>query len=58
MIVIRLPTTLCVRRDPKFEVRGSKFRKPRTSDIEPLPVPHFLPFALFSPWEPGYEQTD
>jgi hypothetical protein len=23
-------------RSSKFEVRGSKFRKPRTSDIEPL----------------------
>jgi hypothetical protein len=30
------------RRDSKFEVRGSKFRKPRTSDLEPSsfsPVP-------------------
>jgi hypothetical protein len=27
------------RRDPKFEVQGSKFRKPRTSDLEPSPVP-------------------
>ena len=25
------------RRDPKFEDRGSKFRKPRTSDLEPSP---------------------
>ncbi len=60
MIVIRLPTpsVSCAIRGSKFEVRGSKFRKPRTSDIEPLPVPHFLPFVLFSPWEPGYEQTD
>ena len=24
------------RRDLKFEVQGSKFRKPRTSDLEPL----------------------
>ncbi len=37
------------RRDLKFEVQGSKFRKPRTSDLEPLsfsPVPlgvHFSP---------------
>src|SRR6266581_7655067 len=23
------------RRDPKFDVRGSKFQKPRTSDLEP-----------------------
>ena len=30
--------TVVLRRDPKFEVRGSKFRKPRTSDLEPLPV--------------------
>src|ERR1700686_2346872 len=27
------------RRDLKFEVRGSKFRKPRTSYLEPLLVP-------------------
>ena len=27
------------RRDPKFDVRGSKFRKLRTSDLEPSPVP-------------------
>src|SRR6267378_6876361 len=26
------------RRDPKFEVLGSKFRNPRTSDREPSPV--------------------
>ena len=26
------------KRDQKFEVRGSKFRKPRTSDIEPFPI--------------------
>jgi hypothetical protein len=26
------------RRNPKFEVRGSKFRKPRTLNIEPLLV--------------------
>jgi stress-induced morphogen len=33
------------RRDPKFEVLGSKFRKPRTSDLEPSlgsPVPPVL----------------
>ena len=30
------------RRDAKFEVLGSKFRKPRTSDLEPSPVPLFL----------------
>jgi len=54
MIVVRLPTTLCVRRDPKFEVRGSQFQnlELRTSNLEPLPVPCFSPFALFSPWEP------
>ncbi len=55
MMIIRLPTTLCVRRDPKFKVWGSKFRKPRTSDLEFALVPRF---ALFSPWEPRYEQTD
>lgn len=27
------------RRDPKFDVRDSKFRKPRTSDLEPSLVP-------------------
>ena len=27
------------RRDPKFDVRGSKFRKPRTSDLEPSLAP-------------------
>ena len=27
------------RRDTKFEVLGSKFRKPRTSDLEPSAVP-------------------
>ncbi len=26
---------LCISRDLKFEVRGSKFRKPRTSDLKP-----------------------
>ena len=31
------------RRDPKFEVLGSKFRKPRTSDLEPSPVPRPCP---------------
>ena len=24
--------------DPKFEVQGSKFRKPRTSDLDPSPI--------------------
>jgi hypothetical protein len=33
------------RRDPKFEVLGSKFRKPRTSDLESSPV---SPFPLVS----------
>jgi len=27
------------RRDPKFDVRGSKFREVRTSNLEPSPVP-------------------
>ena len=31
MIIVRLPTTLCVRRDPKFEVRSSGFEVPDTS---------------------------
>ena len=43
MMIIWLPTTLCVRRGAQ-EVN--------------LLVPRFSPFALFSPWEPGYEQTD
>jgi hypothetical protein len=30
----------------KFEVQGSKFKKPRTSDIEPLLVSPFLPVSL------------
>ena len=46
MIVIRLPTTLCVRRESRG-VRESN-----------LLVPHFSSFALFLPWEPRYEQTD
>ena len=37
------------RRDPKFEVRGSKFRKPRTSDLEPSPVSPFPPVSLDYP---------
>jgi hypothetical protein len=40
MIIIRLPTTLCVRR----ESRGVRETN--------------LLVALFSPWEPRYEQTD
>ena len=39
----------CDRRDPKFEVLGSKFRKPRTSDLEPSsisPVPLFASLAV------------
>lgn len=51
---------LRISRDLKFEVRGSKFKKPRTStsNLEPSSVPRFAPFTLFSLWEPGYEQTD
>ena len=30
-------------RDPKFEVGGSKFPKPRTSNLEPSPVSLVLP---------------
>ena len=33
------------RHDPKFEVRGSKFRKPRTSDLEPSLVLLFPPVS-------------
>ena len=46
MIMIRLPTFLCVKR----ELRGVREAN--------LPVLCFPPFALFSPWEPGYEQTN
>lgn len=46
MIIIRLPTTLCVRR----ELRGVREAN--------MLVPRFPSFAPFSPWEPGYEQTD
>jgi hypothetical protein len=38
-----------VRCDSKFEVLGSKFRKPRTSDLEPLDL---SPVAFFSPVQP------
>lgn len=46
MIIIRSPTTLCVRRESRGVGEAN------------LLVPRFSPFALFSPWEPGYEQTD
>ena len=36
------------RRDPKFGVRGSKFRKPRTSDLEPSRVSPFPPVSHVS----------
>ena len=32
--------------DPKFEVLGSKFRKPRTSDLEPSPVSRAIPLCV------------
>ena len=31
---------------PKAEARGSKFRKPRISDLEPSFVPFISPFSL------------
>ena len=34
------------RRGPKAEARGSKFRKPRISDLEPSSVPLISPFSL------------
>jgi len=37
------------RRDPKFEVLGSKFRKPRTSDLEPSSIAPVLLFSQVSP---------
>jgi hypothetical protein len=46
MIIIRSPTTLCVRRESRGVGEAN------------LLVPRFSPFALFSLWEPGYEQTD
>jgi len=46
MIIIRLPTTLCVRRELR-DLREAN-----------LLVPRFSPYALFSPWEPRYEQID
>jgi len=46
MIIIQLPTPLCVGR----ELRGVREAI--------MLVPRFPSFALFSPWEPGYEQTD
>ena len=46
MIIIRLPTTLGVRR----ELRGVREAN--------MLAPRFSPYALFSRWEPGYEQTD
>lgn len=46
MIIIQLPTTLCVRR----ELRGVREAN--------MLVPRFSSFARFSPWEPGYEQTN
>lgn len=46
MKVIRLPTTLCVRREAQGVREAS------------LIVPRFSRSVLFSPWEPGYEQTD
>ena len=46
MIVARLPTTVCIRQ----ESRGI-----RETNLLFL---YLQPFALFSPWEPGYEQTD
>jgi hypothetical protein len=46
MIVARLPTTVCIRQ----ESRGS-----RAANLLFL---YFSPFAHFSSWEPGHEQTD
>jgi hypothetical protein len=37
MMIVRLPITFYVRRDP---------------NLNPLLVPRFSPFAIFSPWEP------
>lgn len=51
MIIIRSPTTLCA-------MRGSKFRDRSSENLDLLLVPRFAPFALFSPREPRYEQTD
>ena len=42
---MELRTCLRTRRDPKSEGRGSKFRKPRTSDLEPSPFPLVSPVS-------------
>ena len=42
------------RRDLKFEVQGSKFRKPRTSDLEPLSFSPVPPVSLGYPASPGH----
>ncbi len=46
MIVIRLPTTLCIRRE---------LRRVREANSV---VPRFSRSVIFSPWELEYEQTD
>jgi hypothetical protein len=46
MIIIRSPTTLCVRRESRGMGEAN------------LLVPRFSRFVLFLLWEPGYEQTD
>ena len=45
------------RRDPKFEVLGSRFRKTRTSDLEPLPVPLVSPAPRPSPTRTGHRSS-
>jgi hypothetical protein len=51
---------LCIRRDLKFEVRGSKFRKPRTADLKPrtLVRPAIRAFHAFLATGAAHEQTD
>jgi hypothetical protein len=46
MIVIRLPTTLCIRREV-----------PRVGEANSI-VLRFSRSVICSPWETGYEQTD
>ena len=42
------------RRGLKFEVQGSKFRKPRTSDLEPLSFSLVPSVSLGYPVDPGH----
>jgi hypothetical protein len=51
---------LCIRRDLKFDIRGSKFRIPRTSDLKPrtLVRPAIRAFHAILATGATHEQTD